>query len=111
MVCIVAIGDQHFTTKNIPEIDIFIDVVTEMVSEKKPDFIVLMGDLLHTHEKIHTVPLNKAYEFINKMRKIAKTFILVGNHDYINASQFLTTNHWLNGVKEWEVRAIFLTVD
>jgi DNA repair exonuclease SbcCD nuclease subunit len=101
MVCIVAIGDQHFTTKNIPEIDVFINVVTEMVTKQKPDFIVLLGDLLHTHEKIHTVPLNKAYEFINNMRQIAKTFILVGNHDYINASQFLTTNHWLNSLKEW----------
>jgi DNA repair exonuclease SbcCD nuclease subunit len=98
---ILVVGDQHFTTKNIPEIDTFINVINDIAIKKKPDLIVLLGDLLHTHEKINTVPLNKAYDFINKMRLLAKTYIIVGNHDYINASQFLTTNHWLNGIKEW----------
>jgi DNA repair exonuclease SbcCD nuclease subunit len=101
MTKILVIGDQHFTTKNIPEIDTFIKVITDIALKTKPDLIVLLGDLLHTHEKINTVPLNKAYEFINHMRTIAKTYILVGNHDYINASQFLTSNHWLNSLKEW----------
>jgi DNA repair exonuclease SbcCD nuclease subunit len=98
---ILAIGDQHFTTKNIKEIETFIDVVTGIAEECKPDLIVLLGDLLHTHEKIHTVPLNKAYTFIKKMRDIALTYVIVGNHDYINASQFLSDNHWLNSLKEW----------
>lgn len=98
---ILAIGDQHFTTKNIPEIETFIDVVTKIAREKKPTLIVLLGDLLHTHEKINTIVLNKAYEFVKNMRDIALTYIIVGNHDYINASQFLTDNHWLNGLKEW----------
>ena len=98
---ILAIGDQHFTTKNIQEIENFIEEITKIANSLKPDIIVLMGDLLHTHEKLHTTPLNKAYEFIRKMRDIALTFILVGNHDYINASQFLTDNHWLNSMKEW----------
>ena len=99
---ILAIGDQHFTTKNVKEIEMFIDVVSKIALEVKPDIIVLLGDLLHTHEKIHTVPLNYAYTFIKKMRDIAKTYVLVGNHDYINASQFLTDNHWLNSLKEWD---------
>ena len=98
---ILAIGDQHFTTKNIQEIENFIQEMTKIAVSLKPDIIVLMGDLLHTHEKLHTTPLNKAYEFIRNMRDIALTFILVGNHDYINASQFLTDNHWLNSMKEW----------
>lgn len=99
---ILVIGDQHFTTKNVKEIDTFIDVISTIAMERKPDIIVLLGDLLHTHEKIHTVPLNKAYEFIKKMRDIALTFVLVGNHDYINASQFLSDHHWLNGLKPWD---------
>ena len=99
---ILAIGDQHFTTKNIPEIDKFIETTTDIATSVKPDIIVLLGDLLHSHEKINTIPLNKAYIFIKKMRDIALTFILVGNHDYINASQFLTDNHWLNSLKEWD---------
>jgi len=99
---ILAIGDQHFTTKNVKEIENFIEQQTKIAEKEKPDIIVLMGDLLHTHEKLHTIPFNKACEFIKKMRDIALTFILVGNHDYINASQFLTDNHWLNSIKEWD---------
>ena len=27
--------------------------------------------------------------------------LLVGNHDYINNQQFLTNNHWMNAMKDW----------
>ena len=96
------IGDQHFKTTNIPEVELFIKKITELAEEKKPDIIVLGGDLLDCHERLHTVPLNKAYELINNMRRISKTYVLVGNHDIINNQQFLTENHWLNSMKEWE---------
>jgi DNA repair exonuclease SbcCD nuclease subunit len=98
---ILAIGDQHFKIDNICEIEIFINKIKEIVYKTKPDIIVLLGDLLHTHEKIHTSPLNKALEFIDSLRKEAYVFVLVGNHDYINAVQFLSENHWLNSLKEW----------
>ena len=98
---VIAIGDPHFKIDNIPEVDTFIERVEALCFEKKPDFIVCLGDLLHTHEKLHTTPLNKAYEFIERMRNISPTYILVGNHDFCNNSQFLTDNHWMNGMKEW----------
>ena len=99
---ILAIGDQHFTTKNMKNIETFIEAIQNIANERKPDAIVLLGDLLHTHENIHQAPLNKACEFIKKMRDIALTFVLVGNHDYLNNSQFLSDHHWLNCLKEWE---------
>jgi DNA repair exonuclease SbcCD nuclease subunit len=102
MTTVLFIGDQHFKTTNIPEVELFISKITELAVNKKPDIIILGGDLLDCHERLHTLPLNKAYEFIDNMRKISKTFILVGNHDIINNQQFLTTNHWLNSLKEWE---------
>lgn len=102
MTTILFIGDQHFKTTNIPEVELFIKKITELAEEKKPDLIVLGGDLLDCHERLHTVPLNKAYELINNMRRISKTYVLVGNHDIINNQQFLTENHWLNSMKEWE---------
>ena len=73
-----------------------------LVKEKNPDFIVLLGDMLDQHEKIHTVPLNKAFEFIDRMRNIAQTFVIVGNHDLIHNRVFLEPEHWLNALKEWE---------
>lgn len=99
---VLAIGDQHFKIDNIHLIDKFIKRIIDIICDKKPDVVVLLGDLLHTHERIHTLALNKAYEFIDAVRKLCKTYILVGNHDHINGTQFLTTNHWLNGLKEWD---------
>ena len=95
------IGDPHFQISNIPEVELFLERITNLATQKQPDIIVIAGDVLHTHERLHTIALNKAYELIDNMRKITKTYILVGNHDYISNSQFLTENHWMNGMKEW----------
>ena len=95
------IGDPHFQVTNIPEVDLFMDKIINLTTEEKPDLIIIAGDILHTHERLHTVALNKAYDLVNNMRLIAKTYVLVGNHDYTNNQQFLTDNHWMNGIKEW----------
>jgi DNA repair exonuclease SbcCD nuclease subunit len=105
------IGDVHFQTSNIPEVDLFLQKITELAIEKQPDLIVIAGDLLHTHERLHTTPLNKAYEFVDKMRKIALTYVLVGNHDLISNQEFLTSNHWMCGMVEWTNTVIVDTVD
>jgi DNA repair exonuclease SbcCD nuclease subunit len=66
------------------------------------DFIVLAGDVLDSHERVNVQLLNRAYSLIRNLRQIAPVFILVGNHDYINNKQFLTDQHWMNGMKEWK---------
>ena len=96
------IGDPHFQLNNLIEVDLFINKITDLAKSKKPDIIIIAGDLLHTHERLHTTVLNKAYEFVNAMRLISKTYILVGNHDYISNTQYLSDNHWMNSMKEWE---------
>lgn len=98
---VIFIGDPHFQVSNIEEVDIFITKITELVAKRKPDIVVIGGDLLHTHERLHTIAMNKAYEFVDKMRTITKTYVLVGNHDYIQNQQFLTNNHWMNAMKDW----------
>ena len=107
---VIFIGDPHFQVSNIEDVEIFIEKITDLVSERKPDIVVIGGDLLHTHERLHTIALNKAYEFIDKMRKITKTYVLVGNHDYIQNQQFLTDNHWMNAMKDWKNTVIVDTV-
>lgn len=99
---VLCIGDPHFRVENITEVEDFISKLIPLIKERKPDFIVVLGDLLHTHERLHTIALNKAYDFINELRQLAKTFVIVGNHDYIQNQQFLTENHWMNGMKEWD---------
>jgi len=99
---VIFIGDPHFQVSNIEEVEIFVTRITDLVTERKPDIVVIGGDLLHTHERLHTIALNKAYDFVDKMRKITKTYVLVGNHDYIQNQQFLTDNHWMNAMKDWK---------
>ena len=96
------IGDPHFQVNNIPEVELFMERIINLATEKQPDRIVIAGDILHTHERLHTLALNKAYELVDNMRMISKTYVLVGNHDYISNQQFLTDNHWMNGMKEWK---------
>ena len=102
MVSILTIGDPHFKIDNMIEVELFIQQIIKIAIDKNPDFIVVLGDLLHTHERLHTIPLNKAHEFILKLRDIAPVYVLIGNHDAINNQIFLTNNHWMNGMKEWK---------
>ena len=95
------IGDPHIQVANIVETDLLIKGLINLATEKQPDLIIILGDVLHTHERLHTIALNKAYEMIDKLRLISKTYVLVGNHDMINNQVFLNENHWLSGMKEW----------
>ena len=81
MTTILCIGDPHFKVDNITEVDLFIERIVKLAQEQAPDFIVCLGDLLDTHERIHTTALNRAYNFINQLRNISPTYVLVGNHD------------------------------
>jgi DNA repair exonuclease SbcCD nuclease subunit len=100
-ISVLTIGDPHFRIDNLDDISLYISRIESLVKNEKPNFVVVLGDLLHCHEQIHTTVLNKAYMFINKIRKYTPVYILVGNHDYINNSQFLSDNHWMNALKEW----------
>ena len=102
MIKVLFIGDPHIQVSNLQEVEIFLERMLKLAKETSPHFIVVAGDILHTHERLHTLALNKAYEMVHKLRKITKTYILVGNHDLCNNQQFLTSNHWMNGMKEWE---------
>lgn len=99
---ILAIGDPHFKLDNIEEVNIFITKVEELVINNKPDIIVVLGDLLHYHERVVINCLNLAYKFIHMLRSYTKTIILVGNHDMESHTQFLTENHWMNAMKYWD---------
>lgn len=101
-ISILCIGDPHFQVSNIPEVDLFIKKTLELVKERRPNLIVILGDILHTHEKLHTIPFNKACDFVDALRAFSKTFVIVGNHDYINNKQHLTENHWMNCLKDWK---------
>ena len=96
---VIAVGDPHFKTDNVPEVNMFVERLEKLAKEQNPDLIVILGDVLHTHERLHVTPLNLAIDFVQRMSAIAETIVMVGNHDLCNNSQFLTTNHWMNCLK------------
>lgn len=98
---VLAIGDPHFRIDNLEDVASYIVAIGTVLEREKPDSVIILGDLLHYHERIHTTVLNTAYTFIHTIRKYCPVYVIVGNHDYINNSQFLSSNHWMNAMKEW----------
>jgi DNA repair exonuclease SbcCD nuclease subunit len=99
---IAIIGDVHIKPDNIPDIRLFQSRLLTELAKHRLDFIVVLGDILHSHENLHTEALNQANILVESLRRLCKVYLLVGNHDMINNSQFLTPNHWMNVFKEWE---------
>lgn len=97
--CLV-IGDPHFQTSNVTSAEQLIERVNRAISTLHPDFVVILGDLLHTHEKIHVTPFNLATRLILSVAETHPLYLLIGNHDYCNNQQFLTRNHAFNSFKE-----------
>jgi len=95
------IGDPHIKQDNSDEVDILINEIERVFREELPEFIIVGGDVKHYHERLYTQSLNKSLDFFKKLTSLAYTFVLVGNHDYINNSEFLSENHWMNSLKSW----------
>lgn len=108
---ILFIGDPHFKTNNIREVDMFIERTMSLVKSQHPlDLVVIGGDLLDYHERLHTDCLNRAHDFVSMLSSIVHTVVLVGNHDMITNTQFLNSNHWMNAMKKWNNVTIVDTV-
>jgi predicted phosphodiesterase len=99
---ILCIGDVHVRPCALHLIDEFILILESLFKKKQYDFIVLLGDTLHSHEKVHVECLNKALLLIRVLQAHAHVFLIIGNHDLINSQQFLTQNHPFNALKEWD---------
>lgn len=99
---VLTIGDVHIKVNNVPEIDQMTSKLVELVQKVKPDFVILLGDVLDRHSTIHVSCLMRAENLILSLSKIAPTFVLVGNHDRPNNSNFLTDEHPFNAMKLWD---------
>ena len=99
---ILLIGDPHFKTSNVLETNQFHQSTLKYLkSNLSIDFVVVLGDILHCHEKIHTQPFCRAVKFLTDLADERETFALIGNHDRINNNVFLTEEHPFVGLKEY----------
>jgi len=96
------IGDPHFKNDQLLERKKMARKCAELIKDKKPTFIVILGDTLHYHGTTKNAPFKSVYYFIKEISNIAPVYILIGNHDYINPSQYLTDNHFFLPYRQWE---------
>ncbi len=90
---ILALGDLHIQPSNLAEINVFLTQLEKHLSQSKYQLIIILGDTLHTHETLHTLCLNKMLEYVQLCEKYSSTYVLVGNHEYVNNAQFLSDLH------------------
>lgn len=88
-------------TKNLYQLDNVIRRISMLAKKFKPTYIIVLGDLLDTHEKANVYVYNKAIELLDVLSSITKTFLLIGNHDRPNNSVYLTEEHFFTPLKKW----------
>lgn len=96
-----AIGDCHFKINNQKETDEMTKAILDSVEKINPDIIVMLGDTLDRHESIHSAVQKRAVEFLRNLSNMKKTYLLIGNHDRINNSDFLSETHPFVALKQW----------
>lgn len=88
---ILVVGDPHFKCLNQEETNILHQQTVALVQDKKPEFVVILGDVFHRHENVHVGPLDRVTNWLEDLRNLTKVYILVGNHDRRNNRVFMTS--------------------
>lgn len=97
---LITIGDPHFRNKYIKVIDQFVQQTLDLIKAISPDFVIVMGDTLDSHEIGSIICQSRAVKWFQAMSKLSKVVVLIGNHDRQNNSDFQTDIHFFNGLKE-----------
>lgn len=96
---ILVVGDLHCRPRFLKDFEKVKEDILKAVDDHKPNFVILLGDSLHTHAQVHTEALNSVHDLVKKLSKKAIVYMLVGNHDYVSNSEFCTENHPFNSFK------------
>jgi len=105
------IGDPHIKITNITTAKEMINQIIQIVKDKLPDGIVILGDILDTHGIIHMIPLVTSVDFIRQLQDLCKVYLIIGNHDRKNNRVYLTENeHPFSALKYWENIEIIDTI-
>lgn len=103
MAKILVIGDPHFKHDNKDDTDILECEIRCLLINNQYDAVVVLGDVLHNHEKINSRVFKRAINFLNTIRLLVPhTYLLIGNHDMISNTVYLTDDHAFNCIKYWD---------
>ena len=92
-VTVLAIGDPHFKEDNKRTTDELVQKVLELVRERRPDYVVIMGDTLHRFKTLNQYANHDAIQWFRALGSLSRLFVLIGNHDRPTADDFLSDYH------------------
>ena len=99
---IIAIGDVHFSHNNSDDTDIMHKSILDKVRNIKPEFVVLLGDVYDRHSEVNIFASYRGSNFLFDLMDLCTTYVLVGNHDMLNNTQFFPKEHSLCAYKRYE---------
>jgi len=102
METILVLGDPHFRLTNRLQMEVVVDECVRVAQERKPTFIVCLGDILDRFSTIREEPLNQALDFFHRLLEHAPLVVLIGNHDRASNAVFCTDAHAFNACKYWD---------
>jgi hypothetical protein len=92
------IGDIHYKTGNRDLTDNMEKIALDYLTNTQVDIIVLLGDVLHDHNRVRTDVKHRAIQFMQRLAEYANCYVIMGNHDLINNTECLTEVHCFEGV-------------
>lgn len=96
------VGDPHLKENLLFESRELVRKIVEHARENPPRFIVILGDVLDRHNIYEAFAFDLMNTFLRDLYQIAKTFVLVGNHDRVNNSDFLSGVSPFSPMHEWD---------
>lgn len=96
---IICIGDPHFKPSNKHETELMVTAILKKVPDINPDYIVVMGDILDDFKRINQYAFKPATDFIYALSELAPTYVIIGNHDLPDHTEYLSSYHPWVGIR------------
>lgn len=96
---IITVGDLHITPSNIEKVRVYNKKLCNYISDNVPEFVVILGDVLHHHGKVFIECMNEAVELFKTVGELCPLYVIVGNHDMVDSKLFLSSETWMNVCK------------
>ena len=100
--CVLAIGDPHFKINNVEHSCEFVDKTLVFIDDNPQiDLIIVLGDVHDKHQYTHIAISSHVSKFFQELHNRKPVYLVVGNHDRQNNSDFLSDIHPFNDMKLW----------
>lgn len=95
MAKILAIGDPHLKINHFDLSKRFLEWITSIIQQQKPDLIVNLGDTFDNHAVLRSEIMTEFMKHVDVARAVAPYIYLIGNHDQFkpNDSKYHALSH------------------